>query len=332
MTTPRIAVVGAGYWGKKVIREILDISRSTGKVSIHAIADNSPTMLTQCQQEFGPLDYRVNYQELLNDPELSAVHICTPNATHYEVASSFIRKGKHVLVEKPLALKSTEAFELVRLARENNVILCTGHVHRFSNGVRQLRQILTNGILGELFYLRFRWTGLLVPQLQREVITDLAPHPFDICNYLSGKWPSKVTCWGRGYRTKDNEEVAFITAEHDGGLTAHVEVSWLDREKRRDVTVVGGNGMAHLDCSEQRLVLHGVNGPEQIQVTPSNTLRSEILHFIDCINHNPHALPSLSDGLVGANVVSVLEAARQSLAEERTVQVHFPIAEEIPAK
>jgi predicted dehydrogenase len=334
ITNPvRIAVIGGGYWGKKVVREILDVGRTTGRVQLHAVVDNSPTMLAQCRQEFGSLDYRVDYQGLLSDPELSGVHICTPNATHFEVASNFLRHGKNVLVEKPLTLNSKEAYQLVEIARERSKVLCVGHIHRFNNGVRELRQAIITGVLGELYYVRFGWTGFLPPQGYREVITDLAPHPFDICNYLLDMWPSKITCRGKGYRTKENEEVAFITAEHPNGLAAQVEVSWLDREKRRDVTVVGSKGMAYLDCSEQKGVLHA-SGSTQISITPSNTLREEVTHFVDCISNSLDSKPfaNLSDGVLGARVVSVLEAARESLREERTVRVEMPLAEEITAK
>jgi len=329
----RIAVIGAGYWGKKVIREVLDVAKTTGRVQLHAVVDNSPTMLAQCQQEFGPLDYRLDYQGLLTDPKLSGVHICTPNATHFEVAASFLRHGKNALVEKPLTLASKEAYQLVRIAEENKKVLCVGHIHRFNNGVRELRQAMNTGILGELYYVRFGWTGFLPPQGYREVITDLAPHPFDICNYLLDMWPNKITCRGKGYRTKENEEVAFITAEHPNGLAAQVEVSWLDREKRRDVTVVGSKGMAYLDCSEQKGILHA-SPSTQISITPSNTLREEVTHFVNCIssNHDSKPYANLSDGVLGARVVSVLEAARESLHQERTVQLQMPLAEEIRVK
>jgi len=270
---------------------------------------------------------------LLDDPELSGVHICTPNSTHFEVASSFLKHGKNVLVEKPLTLNSKEAYQLVKIAQENKKVLCVGHIHRFNNGVRELRQAINSGILGELYYVRFGWTGFLPPQGYREVITDLAPHPFDICNYLLDMWPNKITCRGKGYRTKENEEVAFITAEHPSGLAAQVEVSWLDREKRRDVTVVGSKGMAYLDCSEQKGLLHASNSTE-ISITPSNTIREEVTHFVDCISGNLNSKPfsNLSDGMLGARVVSILEAARESLRQERTVEVQMPLAEEIRAK
>jgi predicted dehydrogenase len=330
----RIAVIGAGYWGKKVIRETLDIGRTTGRVQVHAVVDNSPSMLSHCQSEFGPLDYRLDYHDLLTDPKLSGVHICSPNASHFEIASDFLKNGKNVLVEKPLTLRSNDAYKLVQLARDNNLVLCTGHIHRFNNGVRELRSALASGVLGDLYYLRFVWTGFLPPQGQREVITDLAPHPFDICNYLLDMWPDKVTCRGKGYRTRNNEELAFITAEHPGELTAQIEVSWLSREKRREVTVVGSRAEAYLDCSEQKGVLRSSDGSQQISIIPSNTLREEIEHFLTCISSHQNSKPfsNLSDGVLGARVVSVLESARESIRQERTMEVSMPTIGEIPAK
>jgi len=144
----KIGIIGAGYWGKKVIREVQAISREERILSLRYVVDNSPTSLEQCANEFGTLDYRVDHQSLLSDPELSAVHICTPNSEHFEVASDFINAGKNVLLEKPLTLKSTEAYQLVQLARDNNVVLCVGHIHRFNNGIRELKRALATGVLG----------------------------------------------------------------------------------------------------------------------------------------------------------------------------------------
>jgi UDP-N-acetylglucosamine 3-dehydrogenase len=335
MTPLRIAVIGGGYWGKKVIRETLMIGRATGSTQLHSIVDNFPESLAQCQQEFGPeIDYRTDYQSLAKDSSLTGVHICTPNSTHFEVASTFLRQGKHVLVEKPLTLKTEEAYELVRLATENKVVLCVGHIHRFNNGVRELKRVIAEGMLGDVYYLRLRWTALMNPQMLREVITDLAPHPFDICNYLLDAWPEKLACKGRGFRTKQNEEVAFITADYRGGLIAHVEVSWLDRDKRREVTVVGSKGTAHLDCVDQKLALELQGGRQEIPVSASNTLGDEITHFYDCIRNSQDSTPysNHSDGILGARVVSLLEASRESMFQDRTVQVQLPIIPAIPAK
>ena len=335
MNPLRISVIGGGYWGKKVIRETLEVGRTTGSSRLHSIVDNFPESLAQCRQEFGPgLDYRTDYHALATDPSVTGVHICTPNSTHFEVASAFLRQGKHVLVEKPLTLRTEEAYELVRLANENKAVLCVGHIHRFNNGVRELRRVLAEGVLGEVYYLRLRWTALMNPQLQREVITDLAPHPFDICNYLLEAWPDRIACKGRGYRTKQNEEVAFITADYKSGLLAHVEISWLDRDKRREVTALGSKGMARLDCVDQKLELELSTGRQQIPVSPSNTLGTEIRHFYDCIRNNQNATPysNHSDGILGARVVSLLEASRESMFQDRTVPIQLPIIPAIRAR
>jgi predicted dehydrogenase len=335
MTPPRIAVIGSGYWGRKVISEILEVGKATGQIELHSVVDSFPGSLTQCQQEFGAgIDCRLDYQELAQDPSLSGVHISTPNATHFEIASRFLRAGKNVLVEKPLTLKTVESYELVRLAIENKCVLSVGHIHRFNNGVRELRRVIVEGMIGEPYYVDLRWTGFMNPQLQREVITDLAPHPFDICNYALDAWPERISCKGRGYRTKQNEEVAFITGEHKNGLMAHIEVSWLDRDKRRDVTIVGSNGMAFLDCLTQKLFVEDANGKREIPVMPSNTIASEIIHFADCIRNNRESTvyANHSDGMLGARVVSLLEASRESMFQDRTIQVQLPIMPEIPVR
>lgn len=331
MIPTSVAVVGAGYWGKKVIREILSLSSSTDQVKLGSVVDYSPTTLKQCRSEFGPSDYRLDYRELLSDSSISAVHICSPNATHFEVASDFLRAGKHVLVEKPLALRSGEAEELVRVAEVAGRILSVGHVHRFNNGIKELKRIIWNGLLGDIYYLRFRWTGFLPPQKDRDVITDLGPHPFDICNNLLDAWPHKISCFGRGYRSGASDEVAFITAEHLDGIHANVELSWLDPQKHRDVTVVGSDAVARLDCLTQDLVVQRSEQLEKIPVVPSNTLREEIVHFTNCIEHSTATtpFPNRSSGGIGAGVVKVLEMSRKSLSEERALQIPVPQSDEL---
>jgi len=324
--TVSIAVIGAGYWGKKVIREILTISRKTGMVSLRSIVDTSPLSLERCRQKVGPLDYRTDYESLLSDPDLSAVHVCTPNVTHFEIASAFIKAGKDVLVEKPLALSSREAYLLVELARAERVELSTGHFHRFNNGLRALKSTLEPTIIGEPNYFGLEWTGLSPAHDQGDVITDLAPHPFDITNCLTGLWPNKISCVARGYRKGANEEVAFITCEYESGLCAEIEVSMLDFRERRNLRIVAEKGNANLDLLDQKVVLQHEHGVVKMPIIPSNILREEIEHFAKCIGWNriSQTFSNDNDGLLGAHVVTCLEAARESLSEEHSVRVKFP--------
>src|SRR2546429_9160281 len=324
--TVSITVIGAGYWGEKVIREILILSQKTGMVSLRSVVDSSPAVLERCRKKVGPLDYRADYQSLLSDPDLSAVHICTPNSTHFEIASSFIKAGKNVLVEKPLALSSKEAYLLVEQARAQRLVLSTGHSHRFNNGLRALKSTLEPSILGEAYYLGLEWTGISPPQDQGNVITDLAPHTFDITNSLTGLWPDRISCIARGYRNKENEEVAFITCEYESGLCAEIEVSLLDFRQRRNLRIVAEKGNAHLDLLDQKVVLQHQHGVVNMPIIPSNILREEIEHFANCISRSrlSQIFSNDNDGLLGAHVVTCLEAARESLSEEQSVRVKFP--------
>src|SRR2546425_9528628 len=119
----RIGVIGAGYWGKKVVREIRQIQNTTGELELHSISDNSPTMLRQCYEEFGSLDYRIDYKSLLSDPSLDAVFIASSNKAHYEIASAFLQHQKSALVEKPMTTTSREANALLNQARQKKVVL-----------------------------------------------------------------------------------------------------------------------------------------------------------------------------------------------------------------
>ncbi len=295
-------------------------------VSLRSIVDSSPAALEGCRKKIGPLDYRTDYQSLLSDHDLSAIHICTPNSTHFEIASAFIKAGKNVLVEKPLALSSRDAYELVELARSRRVVLSTGHLHRFNNGLRALKSTLEPTILGDPNYFGLEWTGISPPQDQGNVIIDLAPNAFDITNCLTGLWPDKISCVARGYRNRENEEVAFITCEYESGLCAEIEVSLLDFRQRRNLRIVAEKGNAQLDLRDQKVVLQHEHGVVKMPIIPSNILREEIEHFANCVGRNRllQTFSNDNDGLLGAHVVTCLEAARESLSEEDSVTVKFP--------
>src|SRR5260370_35913652 len=125
MTEGQIVVKGVGSWGRKRIIENRYLARTTANDELFPIAENSPTILDQCQKEFGKLDYRLDYRTLLSEKEINAAHICTPHASHYEDASSFLKEGKNALVEKSLTLNPAKAYKIKDLARETTQVVCT---------------------------------------------------------------------------------------------------------------------------------------------------------------------------------------------------------------
>lgn len=318
-----IGVIGVGYWGKKVLSEYAQLTRGNPSVNLFGASDLSEDNLKFCEDFSLPLMTK-SYSEILACREINAVHICTPSETHYEICREALEAGKHVIVEKPMTLNSREAYKLVDLAHEKGLILSVGHIFRFNNAIQKVRSLIRDGFLGDLFWFKLQWTALMPLMKGRDIITDLAPHPFDILNFLTNEWPSKITCRAKAYRTKEQEETAHIIAELDNGVMANMELSWLHPEKVREVSIMGSKGFVKIDCLTQEVNAFDNGNFYNIPVEVNNTIATELEHFAECIqkNHvssNGHL--NRNNGLIGAYVVKLLEVSRKSLEKERTERV-----------
>jgi len=326
MRKVNVAVIGVGYWGKKIVSEYAQLAKRNYSVNLHAVCDLSEENLKCCKGNY-EVPYMTKYhKEVIASPEIDAVNICTPNETHYEICREALEAGKHVLVEKPMTLNSSEAYELVDLARAKNRVLSVGHIFRFNKGLEKVRSLVKDGFFGDLFWLKLQWTDLVPPIEGRDIITDLAPHPFDILNFLLDTWPLKITCKAKAYRREKLEETAHIISEFKDNVMAHIELSWLKPGKTREVSMMGSKKFAEIDCLTQEIKVFENGHFHNIPAKRNNTIKVELEHFIECIQNN-HALnneySNQNDGLLGANVVRLLEVARRSVEEERTERVEL---------
>jgi len=321
-----VAVIGVGYWGKKVVSEYAQLAKRNASVSLHSVCDLSEENLKYCKGNYDVPYVTKYHKEVIASPEIDAVHICTPNETHYEICREALDAGKHVLVEKPMTLNSGEAFKLVDLAHAKRRILSVGHIFRFNKALRKVRSLVEDRFFGDLFWFKLQWTTLMPPMDGRDIITDLAPHPFDILNFLLDEWPLKITCKAKAYRREKLEETAHIIAEFKNNVMANVELSWLAPGKTREVSVVGSKRFAKIDCLKQEIKAFENGHFNNIPVERNNTIETELEHFIECIRNN-HVLNNgyvnQNSGFLGANVVRLLEVARRSVEDERTERVEL---------
>jgi len=315
-----IGVIGAGYWGKKIVDEYVRLGKQNLHINLQTVCDIREENLKFCESYAVP-SLTKYHKEAISSPEVDAINICTPNETHFDLCREALMAGKHVLVEKPMTLGSAEAYELVELAQKQNLVLSVGHIFRFNNALKITRTLIKKGFFGDLFYLNLRWTTLITPIEGREIISDLAPHPFDILHFLLEKWPEKITCKAKAYRRKKLEEMAYILAEFADNTMAHIELNWLSPGKTREVCVVGSNGFAKIDCLSQKMEVFEKNDFRDVYVKRNNTIEEELEHFVYCIQNNNvvnNSYINESSGLLGAHVVKLLEIARKSAEEERT--------------
>jgi len=251
--------------------------------------------------------------ELLSQ-DIDAVSICTSNETHYEVCKDALNAGKNVLVEKPLTLKSDEAYKLVDIAKKTNKILAVGHLFRFNNALNEVKKMIKDNYFGNLYYLRLQWTIQWMPQIypdkKLDIIVDMMPHLYDIMNYLTGLWPEKITCFGKCFIKKEFEDTAYILCEFPNNIITHSEISWTLPEKVRQVDLIGEKAVAKIQAVSQNVtVFEGSNEGRKLDIKENNTLGDELKDFIDSIKNKKIITNS---GEVGAKTVELVEVTRKS--------------------
>lgn len=325
-----IAVVGSGYWGPNLIRNIAGLPDAT----LHTVCDlNEKALLTNAQRYPGVITTR-DYQTVLDDPAVDGVVLATPAHLHAEMGLQALEAGKHLMVEKPLALTSADAKKLVELAAAKNLRLMVGHVFEYNPAVIALRALVGAGELGRVLYVYSARLNLGIVRDDLNAMWNLAPHDFSIINYVLGKTPERVAARGFRLLGRRLEDVAFVTLEYPGGEVAHVHVSWLDPGKVRRMTVVGEQKMAiYDDVSDERLRIYdrGVM-PDKLpndfgefklitrggditipKLDTTEPLRAECAHFVACIRTGE---TPTSDGMDGYTVVQMLEAAQASMDQD----------------
>lgn len=329
----RVGVIGYGYWGPKHVR----VLQSIPGVEV-CVADSDPDRLNRSAEAFANVPRYASVEELL--PHVDAAVIALPVSLHHRVAKQALQAGKHVLVEKPLALTARDCRSLIAEAKRAQRTLMVGHTFEYNAGIWRLRELIESGALGDVCYIDAARLNLGLYQSDINVVWDLAPHDVSIVNYLLGGTPVSVSAWARANGVSAQEDVAYLQLEYaNPQVSAYVRVSWLDPCKVRRVTVVGRDKMVvcnDLSSSERiRIYDVGVHQPDSDAphampltyhhgdiVSPfvpfEEPLAVQDAHFVECIRTG--ARPR-TDGESGLAVVRVLEAAIESLRLQRPVRV-----------
>lgn len=330
MTTPtpvRVGVVGYGYWGPNLVR---NLDRLPG-AELCAVCDASPANLEKLAANHPDVRGIADLDEMLTTCNLDAVVISTPAPTHAAIATRALDAGLHCYVEKPLTLSSADAKSLVDLAEKNDRVLMTGHLMVYHGAVEWIRDYIASGELGEVRYLYFQRLNLGKVRADENSFWSLAPHDVSVALYLLGETPDSVSASGADYLRDGVHDVVFANLHFPSGKMANIHVSWLDPHKVRRMTIVGSKKMLAFDDMEatDKIWIYD-KGVEPTDAMPygedltlrfgdirvphvklSEPLAAEMNHFLDCCRTG--ATPR-SSGVDGLRVVQVLEATDASLA------------------
>ena len=327
----RLGVVGCGYWGPNLIRNLHQLADCQLKV----ICDVSEARLRHMARLYPGLATTTDFDELLNDAELDAIVVATPARFHYQMGKAALEAGKHLFVEKPMARTSAEARELNAIAKRGGLVVMVGHTFLFSPAVRRMKEIVDSGDVGEILYVAARRLNLGLFQKDINVAWDLAPHDISIILHLLEEQPLSVSCTGSSHVNRNIEDVTMMYLAFRKNRCAFVHNSWLDPKKVRQMTVVGSRRMIVYDDTEplEKIKVYDA----RVEVPPhydtfaeftysyhygdayipyikqDEPLKLECQHFVDCIRDG--SVP-LTDGRLGLEVVRILEAAGMSLQQK----------------
>ncbi|HUP33134.1 MAG TPA: Gfo/Idh/MocA family oxidoreductase [Gaiellaceae bacterium] len=252
----RIGLVGLGYWGPNLARNFDHLAE------LAWLCDLDEAHRTAYASRYPRAAVTGDYDELLADPSLDAVVIATPVPTHYALAKQALEADKHVLVEKPPAMKATEMDELVRIAAERDVVLMPGHLLLYHPGVRKLKELIDEGEVGDVLCVYTNRQNLGIVRTNENALWSLGVHDLSVILSLIGEDPVEVAAHGRDFLTDGVEDVVFCYLRFPSGKIAHMHLSWLDPHKMRKMTVVGREKMVVFDDMElERKVTVYEKGP-----------------------------------------------------------------------
>ena len=300
----KIGVIGIGRWGTKVAREYIALMNE-GVVDSVILCDTNSSMLKPF------VDVAITCSRI-DDAirKADGIHICTPNSTHYEIAKRVLELGVHVLVEKPMTTNYNQAHKLVEIATAENLIFKVGHIYRFANAIRKIKELYENNYFGKVYYFNLTWTHLMPYMEGVDILWDLLPHPLDILNFITKKWPMEFIGVGRAFRRSELDEVASLQAIFDDGIFANIHLSWLSPIRRRILEIVGSKRTALVECVKQKIRIFEESEEKLLEVEVNNTIREEALNFIRAIETGKN---NFNSSIVGARNVEMIERAINSL-------------------
>jgi len=327
----KTGVIGYGYWGPNVVRNF----NSSSDIKVLKICDKNKDRREIAGQDFPNIKIVGEADDIIRDKDISAAAIVTPVFTHYDLAKKLLLNGKHIFIEKPFTSNTKQADELIEIAERKNLTIMVDHTFLFTGAVKKIKQIIEEGILGNLYYYDSVRVNLGLFQHDINVIWDLIPHDISILNYVLGDLkPVSVNVAGCGHFKRGIEDVAYLNIKFENDFNAHFHANWLSPVKVRKTLIAGDKNMLvwnDLETDEKikiydrgvdietqegiysSLAQYRLGGMISPKVETMEALKVETKYFADCLKNGRKPF---NDGIAGRKVVRILEASDISLKND----------------
>jgi len=326
----KISQIGVGYWGPNLLRNMF----ANKHCKVKTVVDLSKERRNFVNELYPSIKVSNKIEDIINDSDIEAVVISTPVATHFEISKSCLESGKHILVEKPMALTTNEIKQLDELAKKNDLVAMVGHTFLYNSSVRYVKKLIDSNELGDIRYIYSQRVNLGRIRSDVDAMWNLAPHDISIIQYwLNEEDPIEVNRFGQSFVQDNIDDVVFLNILYRGGIIANIHVSWLDPHKIRKMTVVGSKKMVVYDDIAKNKVIIYDKGIDRMAILGENMdfddatsfsfthrsgkveipdinweepLKKEIEHFIECITKGTKCL---TDTKHAEKVVNILTKA-----------------------
>lgn len=316
MKEQKIAVIGTGVWGRNIVRNFYNLN------VLDVVCDLDESNLAKVREQYSGVKTTKDFNEIINNPEITAVAVVTPSHTHFKVVKAMLEAGKNVYVEKPISTVAQEAKDLTELAHEKGLVLMVGHLLLYHPAVNRLKMLIEEGVLGDIVYAQSDRLNVNFFKNDRSVMWDLAPHDVSMMSYVTGKDPVRViSAVGCSSERNDIMDITHITIEFQDGMVGQISDSWITPKKHVQLLVRGTKATAILDdtVQEDKLVIYDNYKKDTLQNISLDYLEIEPLklecqHFISCCETGKKAR---SDGDNGFMVTAILEQAEKVMLGDR---------------
>lgn len=325
----KMGVVGYGYWGPNIVRNFMETSES----QVLMVCDEKNTQLEKVKTRYPTIITTSNYEDLLSS-EIDAIAVVTPVSTHFDLALKALQAGKHIFVEKPFTKTSDQAKTLIEEAEKRNLLIHVDHTFIYTGAVRKIKEFVTDGTLGEIYYYDSTRINLGLFQHDVNVLWDLAVHDLAIMDFIIPDKARAVSATGISHLNGEPQNTAFLTVFFEKNIIAHINVNWLSPVKMRSTLIGGSKKMIVYDDLKpsdkimvydkgliteddesiyQMLIGYRIGDIWVPKLDLTEALNTEVLHFIDCIKNDKI---SMTGGDSGLRVVRILEAASESMLKQ----------------
>jgi len=310
----KIAQIGVGYWGPNLLRNLV----TNKNCDVKLVVDLSKDRREYVKKLHPQIRLSEDIRDIETDPTLDAVVIATPARTHHNMTMRMLKAGKHVLVEKPMALSPSQIEDIQALQEEKKLVAMVGHTFLYNSAVRYVKSLIESGDLGDIRYIYSQRLNLGRIRSDVDALWNFAPHDISIIqNWLDEPDPLSVTIHGMDYVQEGISDVVFMNIKYPNKIMANIHVSWLDPQKVRKMIVVGSRKMVvyddvadekiaifdkgidrmailgeHMDYDQRAATMfnHRSGDIRLPKIKYEEPLKTEISHYVDCILNGVHCL------------------------------------------